>query len=75
MPEALIIALADTIPPAPSNLSEVGCVPVPPCAVCGAAACDHEREFPADPTGAPRVAVEAVRGPDGVYRGACGEES
>ena len=52
----------------PSN----GCIPVPPCQICGLDACDHEREHPGDPDGPPRVAIEATPDGRGGYVGVLG---
>lgn len=45
--------LADTIPPAddretPVSLPAGGCIPLPPCEVCGEDVCDHERVAPSE---------------------------
>jgi hypothetical protein len=51
---------AVTLPASP------GVEPLPPCATCGEDLCGHLREFPADPEGAPRVAIDVPA--DGVER-------
>lgn len=45
------------------GLPDVGCVPVPPCETCGAAACDHLRTIPASLFDSPpRTAIECALG-------------
>lgn len=61
-PDAFISFPPDAIelPPPP------GLVPLPPCTTCGTDMCGHEREFPNDPGGPPRVGITVPA--DGVMR-------